>query len=196
MPDPLPFPARLRHRVGWLGTGLLLLPALGWVWLVARLPGVTILNGSLPRYVWDGKLFSEPFNTVHAGMALDQPTIGKWLFWFCFMAGTSLPYAMGVGWVADRRRRSVRMVYGGGMTVLCALLGCLLAWPLCWLVQYVHTLGWAPGRALGLGMGTGSALLLGWATAWAWREPAPVRAAGPSAGGPPRGPGVPPSSAG
>jgi len=34
-----------------------------------------------------GRLFSEPFNKIHTDFALDQQTIGKWLFWFILVIG-------------------------------------------------------------------------------------------------------------
>lgn len=77
--------ARIRQRIGWLGIIILMVPILYWVWLMARKPFISVFNGTVPRYVISGRLFLESFNRIHAGFALDQPTIGKWLFWFIFL---------------------------------------------------------------------------------------------------------------
>jgi hypothetical protein len=162
---------RLHHRVGWLGISLLMLPILGWVWLVAREPVISVFNGGVPRFVLSGKLISEPFNIVHAGFALDQPTIGKWLFWFSVMAVSSLPYAAVVGWLADRGTPSGRLTFGIAAGVLGVFLLCMLSWPLSWLIQYVYSMGFTPRRTYGLVYAIAGGLLIIGFVAWAFRNP-------------------------
>jgi hypothetical protein len=141
---------RLRHRVGGCGISLLMLPILAWVWLVAREPVVSVFNGSLPRHVVSGALFSEQFDIIHAGFVLDQPTIGKWLFWFSFMAVSSLPYAAAVSWLGERRNAGGYFAFGVASSVLAVFLLCILSWPTVWLVQYVCSMGFTPRRIGGL----------------------------------------------
>ena len=57
-----------------------MVPILMSVWLAAGGPVVSVSDGSAPRHVVSGRIFSERFGTVHACSALGQPTIGKWLF--------------------------------------------------------------------------------------------------------------------
>ena len=159
---------RLHHRVG---VSLLMLPILGWVWMAAREPVISVFNGGVPRFVLSGKLISEPFNIVHAGFALDQPTIGKWLFWFSVMAVSSLPYAAVVGWLADRGTPSGRLTFGIAAGVLGVFLLCMLSWPLSWLIQYVYSMGFTPRRTYGLVYAIAGGLLVIGFVAWAFRNP-------------------------
>jgi hypothetical protein len=166
--------AQLKHtldyshrRIGWLGTILLMLPIHRWVWLAARKPVTSVFNGNVPYYVLSGKLFSDPFNRIHAGSALDQPTIGKWLFWFTVMTLSSLPYAAAVRCVSNRRHWSGYSTFGLSVVTLCVCLLCILSWPLCWLIQYIHSMGFTFNRIFGLiyatGGGVGMIVFLIWA---------------------------------
>jgi hypothetical protein len=67
----------------------------------AREPVLSVFGGTVPHYVLSGRLFTEEFNIVHAGFVMDQPIIGKWLFWFSAMTMSSLPYASVVGRTID-----------------------------------------------------------------------------------------------
>ena len=138
------------HRISWLGISFLMLPILVWVWLAAREPFISVFNGTVPDYVMSGRLLSEKFDKVHAGFVLDQPTIGKWLFWFSVMAASSLPCAAAVGWLGDRGRKGGYVAFGLSVTILCVFLLCILSWPLLWLIQYVWSMGFTPGRVYGL----------------------------------------------
>ena len=162
---------RLRHRVGWLGTLILMLPILAWVWLAASEPFVSVFNGTIPYHVVSGKLFSEKFHIVHAGFSLDQPTIGKWLFWFSVMTVSSLPYAAIVRWSSKRRSKREYFAYAVSIAVLCIFLLCILTWPLCWLIQYVCSMGVTPRRIYGLLYGTAGGILVLVFFAWAVRKP-------------------------
>ena len=184
-----PFLRRLHHRVGWFGVSLLMLPILGWVWLAAREPAISVFNGGVPYYVLSGKLFSEPFNIVHAGFVMDQPTIGKWLFWFSFMALSSLPYVTVVRWLADRKTPAGRFAYGIWVAVFCVLLWCMLSWPLCWLIQYVCSMGITPRRILGLVYAVAGGLLLIGFVLWGFRNPNRNDAGAQPNGGPALQPG-------
>jgi hypothetical protein len=175
----------LHQRLGGAGTSLLMLPLVGWVWLAASEPVRSVVSGAVPSYLLSGRIFSEPFNIVHAGFVLDQPTIGKWLFWFSVMAASSLPCAAAVGWLSDRRGKGGRIAFGIGTGVLCGFLLCILSWPLVWLIQYVGSLGCTPKRTFGLVYaGIAGCVVLGF-LAWAIRKPRASDAeAGPLEDGP------------
>jgi hypothetical protein len=163
--------ARLRYRLGWLGISLLMVPVFAWVWPAAKEPFKSVFNGSVPGYVLSGRLFSDRFDVAHAGFAMDQPTIGKWLFWFTFMAASSLPYAAAVGWLANRKTVTGRFAFGISASVLGVLLLSMLSWPLCWLVQYVCSMGFTPKRFYGLMYAVGgSSLVIGFIV-WAFWNP-------------------------
>ena len=150
---------RLHHRAGFPVAILLMIPALVWVWQAAAEPFVSVFSGALPRDVLSGGLFSE-FDRNHAGFVLDQPSIGKYLFWFSVMAASTLPYALAVRWLSDRRSRAGHLGYAIPAAVLCVFLLCILTWPLFWLVQYVHSMGFTARRVYGLLYGLGGVLLV------------------------------------
>jgi hypothetical protein len=121
--------------------------------------------------VFSGKLFTEPFNIMHAGLALDQPTIGKWLFWFAVMAVSSLPYVALLGWLADRKARAGRLAFAISVSVLGVFLLCILSGPMCLLIQYVCSMGSTPRRIYGLVYGVVGGLLVIGLVAWSLRNP-------------------------
>ncbi|MBI2438024.1 MAG: hypothetical protein HYV36_04325 [Lentisphaerae bacterium] len=133
-----------------MGITILMLPVLAWVWLAARDPVISVFSGTMPSFVLAGEIFSEPFDIVHAGDALDQPTIGKWLFLLTVMTLSSLPYAAAVRWLSNRARGSAYLAYAVCAVILGVFLLCILAWPLFWLIQYVASMGFTPRRILGL----------------------------------------------
>ncbi|HPB32659.1 MAG TPA: hypothetical protein PLB62_14505 [Candidatus Sumerlaeota bacterium] len=141
---------RFRHRAGWPGIILMMLPIFIWVWPAAREPVISVFNGAVPRFVLSGRIFTDAFDRGHAGFAMDQPTIGKWLFWFTFMTLSSLPYAAVVQWLSNRKTRSGYRVFGACLAILSLFLLCILSWPLSWLIQYVSSMGFTPQRIYGL----------------------------------------------
>jgi hypothetical protein len=151
---------QIHHRAGWLWINLLMLPILAWVWLAAREPVVSVFNGAVPRHVLSGELFTTPLNPIHAGSALDQPTIGKWLFLFSVMAISGLLYAAGVRWLSNRANRSGLIAYAVCITILGVFLLCMLSWPILWLIQYVWSMGFTSMRTFGLLYGIAGGLLV------------------------------------
>jgi len=169
---------RFHQKLGVFGTIIFMLPILYWVWLPAQKPCISVFNGYVLNYVISGKLFSEKFDIVHAGFVLDQPTIGKWLFWFSVMAMSCLPYMAAVRWFSNRENNAVRWLYGMLVIVVCILLLCMLSWPLCWLVQYIHSMGFTPKRIGGLVYGiVGMFVVIGFIV-WANRRSGHVRHTG------------------
>ena len=151
---------RLRHRCGWLATTLMMLPVLAWAIWVAGDPLATVFHcrSQLLSSLISGELLAERFDIRHAGSCFDQPTIGKWLFLFTFMAATSLPWALAVRWFSDRKRSGAYLAYAVCGTALGFFLLCILVWPLVWLVQYVNTMGVTPRRVRGLVYGAAGGL--------------------------------------
>ena len=153
---------RQRHSLGGLETATLMLPALAWVWTAAGGPVLSVFHC---RSTWlaslcNGSLLAERFDIRHAGSCFDQPTIGKWLFLFTFMAVTSLPWALAVRWLSDRKKRGAYWSYAICGTLLGIFLLCLLVWPVVWLIQYVDSMGVTPRRLRGLGWSAAGGLVV------------------------------------
>jgi hypothetical protein len=139
-----------------------MLPILFLVWSVASGPVRSVANGAVPAFVLSARIFTERFDIAHAGTAMDQPGIHKWLFWFTATTVVSLPYAAAVRWLSDRSKTAGHLAYAVPTALLCIFLLCVLSWPLTWLIQYVHSMGFTPRRAYGLAYaGAGGFLVIG-----------------------------------
>lgn len=144
-PCPRRFSAPLKIAGLWLVFFLL------WTWdggFLFRFPWF-ILSGDFFRVIFSGDLLVIPFQKRHAGMALDQPSIGKYLVWFSVFS----TMAAACAWMV--RKRTVltdRMQYAAfAVPLLLAAFWSLsiLSWPACLLVQYMATFGPTPMRVLG-----------------------------------------------
>jgi hypothetical protein len=177
-------------QLPWWSVPLLMLPLYGWVWQAAREPCRSVFDGGVPAFVLTGRVFTEPFNTVHAGFVMDQPTIGKWLFWFRVMTATTLPLAVAICRLTDRTTWAGRLACGIFCAVLATMWLCILSWPLCWLVQYLCSLEPTTRRLAGLAYALAGGLAMVGFAVWSFR-PAP---SGPfssdRAGGGPAEPGI------
>ena len=127
--------------------------------------------GYVPHNIISGKIFSDKFDITHAGISLDQPTIGKWLFWFSFMTILSLPYAAAVRWLSNQRSRFSNLAYSIPAAILCIFLLCILSWPVCWLIQYVCSMGFTARRIYGLVYEIVGAILVFGFLFWAFKNP-------------------------
>lgn len=172
MKDFLPRPiARLRYACGpWLVL-LVFGPLVYFVMLIARQPFLAVVTGKLPAYVFSGKLFTERFDTVHAGGALDQPTIGKWLFWFSVLIALTVPVVVAVRWLAERSTTCRQTTFALPVLVIGALTLCVLMFPLCMLIQYVYWMGFTPKRISGLSFSVAALVLYPWFLCWSLRRP-------------------------
>jgi hypothetical protein len=116
-------------------------------------------------YVLSGRLFADPWDRIHVGTTLDQPTIGKWYFWFSVLTVIILSYSA----MVRRFCVKTRLEYWTFMvpvTVLCCFLPCLLTMPFYWLIQYIQAMGPTPARICGLLYGIGGyTVVLGF---WVW----------------------------
>lgn len=142
--------ARIHQKVNPWIILIAMVPVVIFFWAIAREPVLSVVSGAVPGYVFSGRLFSDPFDTCHSGFAMDQPTIGKWLFWFTAIAVLSLPYALMVQWVGNRTTYFGYLAYLVPAACLSFMLMCILSWPLCWLIQYIHSMGFTPKRIFGL----------------------------------------------
>lgn len=116
--------------------------------------------------VLSGRIFSDGWDRIHAGFTLDQPTIGKWYFWFTVFTVVWLSYMALVRRICVCGSKLRHWIFTIGLTVLCLFLVCLLTIPFWWLIQYIQTMGWTPKRFFGLLYGIGGYLVvLGF---WFW----------------------------
>ena len=133
------------RKTGVIGTVVLMsLPLIALVYLFGgRFFDIFI-------YVLSGQLFASTWDPIHAGFALDQPTIGKFFFWFTVLAVFLLPYTAVVRNICAKRTLLQSGTFIIPTTILCLFLLCLLTIPFYWLIQYVDTMGYTPIRTIGL----------------------------------------------
>lgn len=144
--------------------GSIRLGKLGPVWTAIlmsfplyHLLGLTTTIGISPigliKYLYSGELAKDlaaPFDKIHAGFCLDQPTIGKFLFWFTVCAVAAMVYVAFVRYISDRTNLKCQPVFSLMTVAVWLLLFTLLLPPFVWLKQYVHSMGWTPARSQGL----------------------------------------------
>lgn len=106
-------------------------------------------------YVLSGQLFAAGWDRIHVGFTLDQPTIGKWYFWFTVFTVLSLSYMAFVRWFCVRRSKLRHGIFIVGLTILCLFLLCLLTIPFFWMIQYIDAMGYTTKRISGLLYGIG-----------------------------------------
>lgn len=121
---------------------------------------LSVLSGDLFRVLSDGELFSRPFDVRHAGMALDQPTIGKYLLWFSVFSTAAAPYAWIVRKTTDLADGKQYAAFALPLLLTAFWAWSLLSWPACLLIQYMASYGLTPMRAFGAGIVASGAL--GW----------------------------------
>lgn len=132
-------------------------------------------------YILRGRYFADmfaPFDKVNAGFCLDQPTIGKFLFWFAAFSVLATPYAVVAGLVSKRTTRAERLAFALPTILLVVLLLSLLLPPLQLLVQYVHSMGFTPKRVYGLAFIAASCVTMLMLVRWAIRPGRPTAASG------------------
>lgn len=97
-----------------------------------------------------GDLFYKPFDIVHAGEAMDQPTIGKYLILFTFFSIIALPWSIFVRLMSNRQ--SIWNCFAFAVPMLVVLFWGLsiLSWPGCLLVQYIASMGMTLKRLSGI----------------------------------------------
>lgn len=137
----------LKSRLRAVGVLVLLLLPIGWtllIWDDAPRASLWVLRGGL---------FETGWQRVHAGSALDQPTIGKWYFVTSFFAGVWTLFAWGAcRWA---KRGSIWLRRTSMIVVSCSVLFylSLLAVPFIWTVQYIGAMGVTPRRLIALAWG-------------------------------------------
>ncbi len=120
----------------WLGGGFFFQP----LWFM--------LSGGYFRLLFSG-YFSGRFHIIHAGFALDQPTIGKYLFWFAFFSAAAVFIAI-CGRLANDLTEK-KSYWAFAIPFLIAMLTALaqLLTPAALLAHYIYDMGITPRRFAG-----------------------------------------------
>ena len=102
------------------------------------------------RFAFSGEWFTEKFSLNCTGLALDQPTIGKFILWTSVMSylACTVIWLLHTAVPVDRRAAR-RCVHAGAALLLAVVLIEFLA-PTFMLVQYVLSMGMTIRRFLGL----------------------------------------------
>lgn len=153
------------RKVGPLGTAIFLMIAL------VPLGSFALSEDSPFIYVMSGQLFASQFSRTHVGSALDQPTIGKWLFIFTWFTAMVFPYVAVARWISNRRTRSGYWTFTIPTVALCLCPLTFLTCAFWWLLQYVGAMGFTPARMQGLIYGFGGYIILLGFLYWAVRPP-------------------------
>ena len=98
----------------------------------------------------DNGLFSYYFvQRCNAGMALDQPTIGKAFLMFTLMSTIAAPYV----WIARKTLNPASKwqyaIFAGGCIMVTLGMLSALIYTACMVAGYVHAFGWTSGRFYG-----------------------------------------------
>jgi hypothetical protein len=112
------------------------------------------------KFAFSGAWFKERFHLGSAGLALDQPTIGKFFLWTSVMFCLACTIILLLRVVVDVGRQSARRWVIVGTTALLALVLLELLAPTFLLIQYFVSMGITLRRFLGLCLCCGFWILL------------------------------------
>lgn len=121
------------------------------------------------KFVFSGAWFKGEFHIDNAGLALDQPTIGKFFLWTAVMSCLACTIILLLRVVVDANRPSVRCWVNVGTTALLALVLIELLAPTFLLIQYVVSMGVTIHRLLGLSLCCAFWVLLPCVILCSWR---------------------------
>jgi hypothetical protein len=115
---------------------------------------------SAPFVVVSGKLFQNKWHIIHAGFVMDQPTIGKWYFWFTVFSILWLLFAFLASNICDTKHRILPCLYAPLSLVAVCILLCVLAVPFFGTVQYIQLMGFTPHRLIAFGYGLSAFIIM------------------------------------
>lgn len=140
------------HKTGSWGVFALWLPFYAFFgFLGGRFffyPLWAILSGKY--WKWLGEIFWKPFPKECAGFYLDQPTVGKFFFWYTFLSFFALTFAIVIRLMTDMQKKSNRRVYC--VFYILAFLLCIsfMTWPATLLAHYIIAMGTTVTRINGI----------------------------------------------
>ncbi len=112
-------------------------------------PLLFIFSGRFFKQIFSG-YYSRPFRIVHAGSAMDQPTIGKFIILFIFLSVVSLVVCIIIRLSTDMADRKKRLAFSIPfiLAVICVI--SFLTVPASLLYHYIHSMGFTPKRTQGI----------------------------------------------
>lgn len=119
---------------------------------------LSVLSGRIPYFFLSGEVFQRNFSIQHAGWALDQPTIGKYLLWFALFSCLSIPFGLIVRSFCSRKTQAQNIAFSAGAFLVAFWALSILSWPTSLLFQYISTMGFTFMRLAGLFVVFGSAV--------------------------------------
>ncbi len=172
-----------RRKIGMWGIIGLWLPYL----LLVAFFGGSFFIGPL-RFIVSGQWFklvasgyySKPFPKQCVGCALDQPTVGKFMFWFLVFSTVSLMVALVIRLLSDFSQKRNRLAFAIPFGLVAVAVLTFFVAPASMLAHYISDLGFTPRRL------KAAMILALWLAGWlaaAWlllRRPRDARVAVPS----------------
>lgn len=104
------------------------------------------------RYVFNGAWLRDPFLKLHAGMALDQPTIGKFFLLASVVGYSSTGILIGLRCLMAPRGWKSQALLGIATAAVLFPASTQLVTPSCLLYQYIQSFGWSLERGVGVGL--------------------------------------------
>lgn len=128
-----------------------------WIWMGLHMPVMDVFSGRVFHFM--GSIFSSHFNyRAHAGSALDQPTIGKFLTWYTVFSCIAMVWAAFIHSASDIQISANRKVHKIMLLTVAFWAMCILLAPVCLLLQYIWSMGITSTRFFGIGYSFGSIL--------------------------------------
>ncbi|MFA6717434.1 MAG: hypothetical protein WCS27_18780 [Victivallaceae bacterium] len=121
-------------------------------------PFLFIFSGNFFREIFSGH-YSRPFNIIHAGSAMDQPTIGKFLIWFIFFSAISIIYSIVIRLCCDVKKKKKYIAFSIPFIFVVVLVLSFLMAPASLLFHYILSMGITIKRLFGVAFICVSALI-------------------------------------
>lgn len=129
-----------------------------------------------PRFVFEGKLFTD--RPIVTGGALDQPSLQKEYFLFCYSLAILFPFLVLSRWLYRKTSNPCRGVLAGASIAILAHPFSILAIFTWDAARYIQNMGFTHRRVVALGMAAAGFSALALLTSWLAGARTPRRAFG------------------
>jgi hypothetical protein len=100
--------------------------------------------------VISAKLFQNNWRIIHAGFCMDQPTIGKWYFWFTVFSSLWLFCYFVASRICASSSYIILRLYALLSIVTVFIYISILTVPFFWTLQYMYNMGYTHRRVIAL----------------------------------------------